>query len=129
MATNPLTSPVVVDGIVSTEKVTELLALQTEYPELDYKTKLDLSSTEGRVDLVAVVGSMGVKGGYILGGVDDDGQLTGLMDTVDLRAYDEASLRQILQRFLPRSIELSTNVVEREGHKVVAICATAVLSR
>lgn len=122
MATNPLDSPVVVDGIVSEEKVADLIALQTEYPELDYKAKLDVTSTKGRVDLVAVIGSMGVRGGYILGGVDDNGRLTGLMDEVDLRAYDEASLRQMFQRFLPRSIQISTNVVERDGHKVVAIC-------
>lgn len=34
---SPLSSPVVVDGIVSDEKLAELLALQAEYPELDYK--------------------------------------------------------------------------------------------
>jgi hypothetical protein len=37
MSFDPLSSPVVVDGVVSEEKVAELLALQTEYPELDHK--------------------------------------------------------------------------------------------
>jgi len=47
MATDPLRSPVVVDGIVSEEKVAELLALQTEYPELDYKSDIDLTTPAG----------------------------------------------------------------------------------
>ena len=72
MASSPLTSPVVLDGIVSDEKLNELLGFQTEYPELDYETMIDLASKAGLVEFVKDVGAMEVRGGYLVGGVDDD---------------------------------------------------------
>jgi hypothetical protein len=67
VSTSALTSPVVVDGVVSDEKLSELLALQTEYPELDFKGKIDLSITRDVVELAKDVGAMQVHGGYIVG--------------------------------------------------------------
>ena len=119
---DPLTSPVVVDGIVSEEKLAELLALQTEYPELDYKATIDLSSKSGVIELAKDVGAMGVRGGYILGGVDNDGALTGLLDAVDPGWFDEANLVPKLLPYLSPPVEIRTKVVEREGHRVAVIC-------
>lgn len=127
MPSGPLRSPVIIDGVVSEEKVAELLALQAEYPELDYKQTIELT-TAGVVELAKDIGAMQVRGGYILGGVDNQGGLTGRLDGADLRPFDEANLVPKLQRYLPRPLELRTSVVERneegedEAHKVVAIC-------
>ena len=121
MPPDPLASPVVVDGIVSEEKLAELLALQAEYPELDYKATIDLSTTAGVVELAGDVGAMRVRGGYIIGGADNRGNLTGMLDDVDLRPFDEANLVPKLSRYL-RPLELRTNVITRDGHKVVLIC-------
>jgi hypothetical protein len=66
----PFQSPVVVDGIVDSEKLSQLLTLGTEYPDLDYKRKIDTGTTEGTVKLARHVGAMRVGGGYIVGGVD-----------------------------------------------------------
>ena len=122
MPLGPLASPVVVDGIVSEEKVAELLALQAEYPELDYKATIDVSTTAGIVEMAKDVGAMRVRGGYILGGVNNQGQLTGRLDGTDTRPFDEANLVPKLARYLSRPLELRTNVVVRGGHTVVAIC-------
>ena len=122
MADDPLRTPVVVDGIVSAEKLAELLALQTEYPELDYKRRLDISVRAELIELAAHVGAMNVRGGYILIGVDGDGVPTGDMDKIDTQLFDEANLKPKLLRYLPPSLELRTNVLEREGHQVVVIC-------
>lgn len=122
MAVDPLQSPVVVDGIVSNEKVAQLLALQTEYPELDYKATIKLDETSGVIELAKDVGAMQVLGGYILGGVDNQGRLTGNLDHGSLGDFDEARLVPKLQRYLPRPVVLRTNVVERDGHMVAAIC-------
>lgn len=65
---------------------------------------------------------MSVCGGYILCGVDGRGNTTGQLDTTDLRAFDEATLRPKLQRYLPASVTIRASIVERDGHKVVAIC-------
>jgi hypothetical protein len=68
-----LNSPVVLDGRVSDEKLSELLALQAEYPELDYKRTIDLTAGAGLVEFSKDAGAMLVRGGYIVGGVDNRG--------------------------------------------------------
>lgn len=115
------TSPVVLDGVLSDEKLAELLALQAEYPELDYKSRLDVGSTEGRVELAKDVGAMLVRGGYILAGIDGHGVPSGLMDGVDPRPFDEASLVPVLLRWLSEPLELRTRVADHGGHAIVAI--------
>jgi Putative DNA-binding domain len=115
-------SPIVVDGDLSDEKVSELLERRAEYPELDYKSHVDLSEKRDEVELSKDVGAMVVAGGYILIGVEDDGSLTGGMDEVDTRAFDEASLRPKLFKYLPEPLQLVTRTTERGGHVVVAIC-------
>lgn len=121
MVANALRSPVVVDGIVSDEKLAELLALQAEYPELDYKSTIDLSSTEGQVELAKDIGAMQVRGGYIVVGVDSTGALTGQLDGVDMQRFDEARLGPMLLKWLPEPLELATHVAQRDGHIVVVI--------
>jgi len=121
VSASPLNSPVVVDGIVSDEKLAELLRRQTEYPELDYKATIDLSTTAGRVELAKDVAAMQVRGGYIIGGVDNHGVPTGLLDGLDSRPFDEASLAPMLLKWLPPPLELRTRVAERDGHTIAVI--------
>src|SRR4051794_14306032 len=104
MAFDALSSPVVVDGIVTDEKVAELLGLQAEYPELDYKTAIDLASTEGKVELAKDVGALQARGGYILIGVNGDGTPSGQLDGADPRRFDEANLVPALLRWLPEPL-------------------------
>lgn len=121
MSTSPLSSPVVLDASLTDEKLAELLGHQAEYPELDYKERLDLSSKKDVVELAKDVGAMQVRGGYIIVGADDGGKLTGGMDGADPRPWDEASLRAKLQRYLPDPLELRIRVATRDGHTVVMI--------
>lgn len=121
MASSALRSPIVLDGIVSDEKLAELLAFQAEYPELDYKSVIDLTTTEGKVELAKDVGAMQVRGGYIIGGADNHGALTGQLDGLDARPFDEANLAPRLLRWLPDPLELRTRVAARESHAVVVI--------
>jgi hypothetical protein len=118
---SPLQSPVVVDGIVSDEKLAELLALQTEYPELDFKSSLDLTATADVVELAKDVGAMQVRGGYIVAGVDGQGKPTGALDGTDARRLDEANLVPKLLAYLPEPLELRTRVLQREGRTVAVI--------
>jgi hypothetical protein len=114
-------SPVVVDGIVSDEKVGQLLGLQTEYPELDYKRVIDPATPRGRVELAKDVGAFQVMGGYIIGGVDDHGALTGEMDGVDASRFDEARLVPQLLRHLPQPLVLRSRVLQWSDHVIVLI--------
>jgi hypothetical protein len=118
---SPLGSIIALDGVVSDEKLHELLALETEYPELDFKTTIDTSTTEGLVELAADVGAMQVRGGYIVGGVDGRGKPCGRLKGVDLSLFDEATLRSKLLKYLPDRLVLRTAVHVVNGHDVVLI--------
>jgi hypothetical protein len=117
----PLDGPVVLDGIVSDEKLSELLVLGTEYAELDYKRVIDLGDKRQEVELARDVGGMLVRGGYILAGIGPDARPTGDMDGMDLALFDDARLVPKLRTWLPEPLNLVTRVTEREGHKVVLI--------
>lgn len=108
------------DGELSDERIAQLLRLQAESDQLDYKEKIGLNGRD-LVELAKDVGAMGVRGGHILGGVDDGGRLSGQMDEVDRRLFDEASLRSKLRKYLPDSARLRSRVLERDGHVIVAI--------
>jgi hypothetical protein len=121
MSLSPLNSPVVLDGIVSDEKLAELLALQAEYPELDYKEALDLTETGSKIELAKDIGAMQVLGGYILLGVDDDGVPVGGFDGIDLRPFDEASLKPAMLRYMAGPLQLRSRVSEYDGKTVVIV--------
>jgi hypothetical protein len=117
----PSGSPVVVEPIVSEEKLNEVLGLETEYADLDFKQLLDLTTAEGAVELAKDVGAMQVEGGYIVVGVDDQGKpVDGLAD-INLQTFDEANLTQKLGRYLPEPLLLHTQRFERDGNAVVLI--------
>jgi hypothetical protein len=123
---NPPDPLVVLDARVDDEKIRELLALQAEHPELDFKRMLDLSIKRDEVELAKDVGAMQVKGSYILIAADDHGTLTGEMDGTDPRQWDEANLRQKMLRYLPEGLSLRTRVATISGpdgvaHQVVVI--------
>ncbi len=120
MNPSPFDSPVVVDGVLSEEKLIELLNLGTEYPQLDFKQKVELDK-RGLVELVKDIGAFQVNGGYMLIGVNANASPTGLMDDVDLRPWDEANLTPKLLRYLPNPLDLRSRVFDREGHKIVAL--------
>jgi hypothetical protein len=117
----PVRSPVVVDGVVSGEKLSQLLALEAEYPELDFKRGIDLAKKAGGVELAKDVGAMRVRGGYIVLGVTGSGDQADGMDGVDLRVFDEANLAPKLLRYLA-DLDLRVQIFERDGHPVVLLC-------
>jgi hypothetical protein len=69
--------PFALDGTVTGDKLRELLAVQTELPELDYKRECDLNGAGG-VELMKDVGAMSILGGYLVVGAGDRGGVTGL---------------------------------------------------
>jgi hypothetical protein len=118
---DPLSSPVPLDGVVSDEKLSYLLGLGTEYPELDFKGKLDLAKKRDQVELAKHIGAMQVKRGYIVVGAKSNGLLTGALDDEDLSRFDEAKLTPMMLKWLPEPLELRVRVTEREDHKVVLV--------
>jgi hypothetical protein len=118
---DPLRGPVLLDGIVSDEKLSDLLSLATEYAELDFKASIDLDDQRQLVEFVKDVAAMQVVGGYILLGVDPHGRPTGDLDWADLRVFDEARLAPKLRRWLPEPLRIVTRVAKRDDHQIVVV--------
>lgn len=118
---SPARSPVVVDGVVSGEKLSQLLTLEAEYPELDFKRGIDLTTKKDEIELAKDVGAMRVRGGYLVLGATDAGDLADGMDNTDLRQFDEANLAPKLLRYLA-DLGLRVQIFERAGHPVVLMC-------
>jgi hypothetical protein len=122
MATDPSDALVQVDGLVSPEKLNQLLALKSEHPQLDFKKTLDLGNRKDLVKLAKTAGAMGVKGGYVIVGADNHGNLTGQLDGADMSLFDEAQLRGKLSRYLPESAPIRSAGIDHHGHQVALIC-------
>jgi Schlafen, AlbA_2 len=112
---------IVLDGRVTDEKLAELLDLQTEHPQLDFKKVIDLTTTAGVVELAKDVGAFQVAGGYIVIGVDGHGVPTGDMDGCDPQHFDSANLVPKLSQFLPEPLTIHSRVVEWKSHTVVIL--------
>jgi hypothetical protein len=66
----PVQDPVVVEPVVNREKLHELLRWEAEYPTLDFKSDCDPSLPRDLVELAKDVGTMSVRGGFLIIGVD-----------------------------------------------------------
>jgi hypothetical protein len=121
MDSNSDRSPVLVDGVVSSEKLSQLLALEAEYPELDFKRTIDPNNKKDILELAKDVGAMRVRGGYIVYGVDGTGEQVDGLNGIDLRVFDEANLAPKLLHYLA-DLELRVQVFDRGGHPIVLLC-------
>lgn len=110
--------PVVVEPVVNGEKLRELLALETEYATLDFKSGCDLADKRDQVELAKDVGAMSVRGGFLVIGVDGRGKPTGDLTVEHAKLLDEARLRPKLLKWLPESLEICSQIHEIDGHQV-----------
>jgi len=118
--------PFAVDGSVSAEKLTELLAVGTEYAELDFKRELNLAKGQDkhRVDFASDVAALSSlpQGGYIVVGADDYGQLVGAEFAQPSPAqYDEATLRQIVAGYVEGPVRLAVGLHAVDDRKVAVV--------
>ncbi|MFF2396334.1 helix-turn-helix domain-containing protein [Nocardia sp. NPDC058114] len=116
----PSANVVVVEPVVSEEKVKALLAVGNELSNLDYKRTVDLNEHPELVEFAKDVAAMRARGGYILIGADDQGQVTGDLTRALAKQFDEANLRQKLEKLLhPTGVIPAQHVVN--GSHVVLV--------
>lgn len=113
--------PVVVEPVVNREKLRELLALETEYPTLDFKSSCDLGEKREQVELAKDVGAMSVRGGFLVIGVDGQGRPTGKLTVEQAKLFDEARLRPKLLKWLPDTLEIYSQAHDVDGRQVVLV--------
>ncbi|CRK59306.1 hypothetical protein [Alloactinosynnema sp. L-07] len=111
----------VIEPVVNREKLRELLALETEYPTLDFKSGCDLGEKREQVEVAKDVGAMSVRGGFLVIGVDGQGKPTGNMTVEQAKLFDEARLRPRLLKWLPDTLELYSQAHEVDGNRVVVV--------
>ncbi len=123
MSTPAHQPPFAVDGTVTRDKLLELLSVQTELTWLDYKRECDLSQTSDLVELTKDIGAMGILGGYLVVGAEDDGTPVGLSARA-AGLFDEASLSAKVAKYLPTGFELRSAVHDLDdgtGPRLVAL--------
>lgn len=114
---------VVVEPVLTEEKLRSLLAEGHEQPALDYKTQLDLRERRDVVELAKDVAAMQSEeaGGYIVIGADDHGKVTPSVTDEQAKLFDEATLRNKLKRYLAEPFETRTAIHKVEDCTVVLV--------
>jgi len=114
---------IVVDGRTDREKLVELLQLP-EQTHLEFKAELDLTAKHDELNFVKDAVSMTNRppGGYILGGVNDDGTLALPIGTIADRAlFDGARLGDMIRKYIEGEVHVISQVHEVDGHEIVLI--------
>ena len=112
---------VVVEPLVSEEKLRQLLDEQAESVSLDYKSDCDLRDKGALVELAKDVAAMEVHGGFIVIGADDRGQPVGGLQPDRAGLFDEATLRAKLRKWIPEPLVLQSASHEVAGSLMVMI--------
>ena len=86
--------PVVIEPVVTEEKLAALLAEQCESESLDYKEREDLNDTACLIEIAKDVAAMMAFGGYLVVGVDNRGIPTRNMTPRLAKLFDEAASPQ-----------------------------------
>ncbi|MDS0139930.1 MULTISPECIES: RNA-binding domain-containing protein [unclassified Amycolatopsis] len=115
--------PFACDGRVDAEKLSELLAVQTETDALDYKTFLDLSQNKDRVEFAKDVGAMQSlpDGGYIVIGADGQGNPAKGSPEFTVDDFDEQKVRSAVKKFLDEPFTVRSAVHEIDGKNLAVI--------
>jgi predicted HTH transcriptional regulator len=116
--------PIVVEAQLTAEKVDELLARKRESAKLDYKREWDPQKNRDVLELTKdLVAMANTAGGYVVIGMGDGGEETGLSEGQANR-LDEATLRAQVQTFIGTPLELfldKTVVWQSKRYAVVTV--------
>ncbi len=113
---------VIADGRVDAEKLRELLELGAEQEALDFKATLDFTNHKHQIehvkDLIAMMSL--VDGGYIVVGVNGDGQPATDQEEIDSRQFDSATLAQKVSAYVDGRVDIRSAIHELSVHGGVA---------
>lgn len=114
---------VIVEPVLTEEKLRLLLDEKHEQSCLDYKRTLDLNERRDVVELAKDVAAMQSEesGGYIVVGADDHGMTVPDVTAAAARLFDESTLRPKLKKYLAEPFEVRTAEHAVNGNTVVLI--------
>lgn len=111
----PLATMITVEPNVTEEKLRTLLAEGHECVVLDFKRTFDPDKKSTWVELAKDVGAMQIQGGYIVLGVDDQGNPIQGLTAVQAQEIDEANLRNHFKKWIPEPFEIRSASHEVNG--------------
>ena len=112
---------VIVEPLVSEEKLRQLLDEQAESASLDYKSECDLREKADVVEFAKDIGAMQIDGGFLVIGADNRGRPTNKVTSGHAKLFDEAALRAKLRKWIPDQVDLMSAVHEIEGSPIVLV--------
>src|SRR5215831_2634437 len=114
---------VIVEPILTEEKLRSLLAEGHEQACLDYKRELNLGERQDIIEFAKDIAAMQseVSGGYIVIGVDDHGKPTGTLTPALAKLFDEATLRPKLEKYLAQPFTVRSSQHTIGGILVVLV--------
>lgn len=114
---------VVVEPVLTQEKLLALLAEGHEQPSLDYKKMLDLNERRDLIELTKDLAAMQaeIDGGYIVVGADDHGVVVQDLSDALSRLFDEATLRSKFKKYVAEPFDLRTAVHKIQGANVALV--------
>ncbi|MGP5704172.1 AlbA family DNA-binding domain-containing protein, partial [Glutamicibacter arilaitensis] len=118
-------SPVVVDARVDSAKLRELLDLASEYPELDFKKTLDLSSNSTKDNLSFIKDALSMSnsthGGYLVIGATEDGKPAHDCSPIDPAHFDSAILKDKVSAYVADHVSIASKIHLVEGRSIALI--------
>lgn len=118
---------VVVEPVLTQEKLLALLAEGHEQPTLDYKRTLDLNERRDWIEITKDLAAMQAEsaGGYIVVGADDHGVVVPELTDELSRLFDEATLRAKVKSYIAEPFDIRTAVHRIQNHNVALIYTAA----
>ena len=98
-----------------------LLAVGCEHAELDFKRSCDLTVQRNVLEMAKDVGAFSIRGGYIVVGATDRGELQHELTAAHTLLFDESRLRAKLSSYLAGG-ELRSQHLEVDGAHVAIVC-------
>lgn len=114
---------IVPDGRTDPEKLKELLG-NPEETHLDLKAKVDLGVAEDKLKFVkdAVTMSQRPPGGYVLIGVDDDGNPCMPVGTIkDRKRFDGSRVQALIRGYIEGEVHVLVQIHEVDGNEIVMV--------
>jgi hypothetical protein len=98
---------VVVEPVLTEEKLRSLLAEGHEQSTLDYKRMLNLAENRDVIEIAKDIAAMQSEplGGYIVVGADDQGAVVSDLTPELAKLFDEATLRAKMMKYLAGATE------------------------
>lgn len=104
------------------ERVKALLAQGAEYEKLDYKKTFNILETRDIVEITKDIAAMlSSGGGWLLIGADDKGVAVSAFSDVLYDAFDEATLRSKLKKYLHEPLGITASTVKIDENNFALI--------